>query len=223
MKFQDRTDAGRQLAAAVAERVDVDGVTVLGLPRGGVPVAAAVAEELGAPLDVLLVRKVGHPHHREFAIGAVAEGGVEVRSSDTAARMAEAEVDQAVELAQSELADRASRYRGVRTAAPVEGRTVVVVDDGVATGSTARVALMALRERSPRRLVLAVPVASPRGIETLQDVVDEVVCLHAPRGFRAVGQFYRDFSATTDDEVRRLLDRFGDTDATAEDASGHTD
>lgn len=219
MKFQDRTDAGRQLAAAVAERVDADGVTVLGLPRGGVPVAAAVAEELGAPLDVLLVRKVGHPHHREFAIGAVAEGGVEVRSDDTAARMARAEVDQAVELAQSELADRASRYRGVRTAAPVDGRTVVVVDDGVATGSTARVALTALRERSPRRLVLAVPVASPRGIETLQDVVDEVVCLHAPRGFRAVGQFYRDFSATTDDEVRRLLDRFGATDDSAVDAS----
>lgn len=210
MEFQDRTDAGRQLAAAVAERVAAEGVTVLGLPRGGVPVAAAVAEKLGAPMDVLLVRKVGHPRHREFAIGAVAEGGVEVRSDDPAARMAAAEFDQAVERARSELADRAERYRGVRTAAPIEGRTVVVVDDGVATGSTARVALLAVRQRNPRRLVLAVPVASPRGIETLQDVVDEVVCLHAPRGFRAVGQYYRDFSATTDDDVRRLLDRFGD-------------
>lgn len=221
MEFQDRAEAGRQLAAAVAEHVAAgEDVTVLGLPRGGVPVAAAVAEELGAPLDVLLVRKVGHPRHKEFAIGAVAEGGVEVRNTDTAARMADSEVDQAVELARSELADRAARYRGVRTAAPISGRTVVVVDDGVATGSTARVALTALRERDPARLVLAVPVASPRGIETLQDTVHDVVCLHAPRSFRAVGQYYRDFSATTDDEVRQLLDRFGHRDGDDGDGTG---
>lgn len=208
MEFRDRRDAGRQLAAAVLERVAADAdVTVLGLPRGGVPIAAAVADALEAPLDVLLVRKVGHPRHREFAIGAVAEGGVEVREEGAVPGASDADVARAVELARAELSERAERYRGVRTAAPVEGRTVVVVDDGLATGATARVALLAVRERSPARLVLAVPVASPRGLASVHDVADEVVCLHTPRGFRAVGQYYRDFSATTDDEVRQLLDR----------------
>lgn len=208
MQFDDRRDAGRQLAAAVAERVKPDeDVTVLGLPRGGVPIAAAVADSLGAPLDVLLVRKVGHPSHREFAIGAVAEGGVQVGEADAVAGADEEQVRAAVDRAHSELEERAERYRGVRTPAPVEGRTVVVVDDGLATGATARVALLAARERSPARLVLAVPVASPRGLENVTDIVDEVVSLHSPPGFRAVGQYYRDFSATTDDEVRQLLER----------------
>lgn len=208
MEFQDRADAGRQLAAAVRDHVAGDeDVTVLGLPRGGVPIAAAVADALEAPLDVLLVRKVGHPRHREFAIGAVAEGDIEVRDRGSIAGASEEDVRRALARARDELAERAERYRGVRTAAPVEGRTVVVVDDGLATGATARVALLAVRRRSPGRVVLAVPVASPRGLETVQDVVDDVVCLHAPRGFRAVGQYYRDFSPTTDDDVRRLLER----------------
>lgn len=203
--FADRVDAGQQLAAAVvAHGVGADPV-VLGLPRGGVPVAAAVAAALGAPLDVLLVRKVGHPRHREYAIGAVAEGGVEVHDDAAQRRLAAAHVTAAVERARAELRERAERYRGVRPAIDVRGRAVVVVDDGLATGATARSALQAVRGRGAAEVVLAVPVASPRGLETVRDVADVVVCLAAPRGFRAVGNHYEDFTATSDAEVRRLL------------------
>ncbi len=207
MRFDDRLDAGRQLAAAVADRVRGEDVVVLGLPRGGVPVAACLAAALHAPLDVLLVRKVGHPRHPEFAIGAVAEGGVEVHDEAAQRRLPRAVVADAVGRARHELRERANRYRGVAPPVPVEGRTVVVVDDGLATGATARSALRAVRARRPARLVLAVPVASPRGLQTVRGAADDVVCLGAPADFRAVGNHYRDFSATTDDEVRALLRR----------------
>ena len=205
MQFHDRADAGQQLAAAVAAQVGDGEVTVLGLPRGGMPVAAPVAKALGAPLDVLLVRKVGHPRHRELAVGAVAEGGVHVRNEQLAGRLSADEFAAALERAEGELAERARRYRGLRSAVPVHGRTVVVVDDGLATGATARVALQAVRERGPSRLVLAVPVGSPDGLRTVGDVADVVVCLAAPDSFRAVGQYYADFAPTSDDEVTRLL------------------
>lgn len=205
-QFADRADAGQHLAAEVVARCGTETeVVVLGLPRGGVPVAAVVAAALSAPLDVLLVRKIGHPRHREYAIGAVAEGGVEVHDEAAQRRLDPTDVARARDRARAELRERAARYRGIRPAVDVTGRTVVMVDDGLATGATARSALQAARQRGAGHVVLAVPVASPRGLRAVEDAADEVVCLSAPADFRAVGQFYADFSATTDDEVRRLL------------------
>lgn len=203
--FADRHDAGRQLAPAVAELSLGNDVTVVGLPRGGVPLAAVVAEALGAPLDVLLVRKVGHPRHREYAIGAVAEGGVEVANESEQRRLDADDVEVALGRARRELQERAERYRGARQRQPLAGRTVVVVDDGLATGATARSALRAVRRIGASRAVLAVPVASRRGLRSVEGVAHEIVCLHAPDDFRAVGQYYADFTPTTDDEVRALL------------------
>ena len=203
--FQDRDDAGRQLAAAVADLGLAGGVTVVGLPRGGVPVAAAVAAVLDAPLDILLVRKVGHPRHREYAIGAVAEGGVEIADESAQRRLDQADVAGAVGRAHRELRERAEHYRGARPAHDLAGRTVVVVDDGLATGSTARAALRAVRRLGAERAVLAVPVASAQGLRSVASVAHDVVCVLTPPDFRAVGHHYDDFTATTDDEVRRLL------------------
>lgn len=203
--FEDRHDAGTQLAAAVADLGLEGDVTVVGLPRGGVPLAAAVATGLDAPLDVILVRKVGHPRHREYAIGAIAEGGVEIANESEQRRLDPDEVASAVRRARRELDERAERYRGTRPPHDLEGRTVIVVDDGLATGSTARSALRAVRRLGARRAVLAVPVASRRGLRSTEGVAHQVVCLHTPEDFRAVGQFYEDFAPTTDDVVRALL------------------
>lgn len=203
--FADRDDAGRRLAAAVADLDAAHDVVVVGLPRGGVPVAAMVATALGAPLDVLLVRKVGHPQHREFAIGAVAEGGIEVMDESAMRHIGPDAAAAAVDRARRELRERAERYRGSRPAHALEGRTVVIVDDGLATGATMRSAVRAAEELGAARVVVAVPVASPRGLRAVDEVADEVVCLAAPAGFRAVGQYYDDFAPTTDDDVRRLL------------------
>ena len=203
--FEDRHDAGTQLAAAVADLGLEGDVTVVGLPRGGVPLAAAVATGLDAPLDVILVRKVGHPRHREYAIGAIAEGGVEIANESEQRRLDPDEVASAVRRARRELDERAERYRGTRPPHDLEGRTVIVVDDGLATGSTARSALRAVRRLGARRAVLAVPVASRRGLRSTEGVAHQVVCLHTPEDFRAVGQFYEDFAPTTDDAVRALL------------------
>lgn len=210
--YRDRRAAGRELAAALSGGHYPDPV-VLGLPRGGVPVAFEIAMVLEAPLDVQLVRKVGAPENREFGIGAVADGAVPVIMLDDAlVRMVapppgylEAEIER--ELA--EMARRRERYVGDRPPTPVAGRTVILVDDGIATGGTARASIRAVRERGAGRVVLAVPVAAVDSLKRLQAEADEVVCPLAPEWMHAVGSWYEDFSATPDSEVIALLEAAG--------------
>ena len=208
MPFQDREDAGRQLGRRLAPLAGRD-VVVLGLPRGGVPVAAEVARALGAPLDVVLVRKLGLPRRPELAMGAVGEDGVVVLNEDVlqAGRVDEATLADAERRERAELERRARQLRGNRTRRPLEGRTAVVVDDGIATGATARAACAVVRAHGAARVVLAVPVGSPRALGDLAPTVDEVVCLESPQRFAAVGQAYEDFRPTGDDEVLALLQR----------------
>ncbi|KEF33734.1 phosphoribosyl transferase [Deinococcus sp. RL] len=205
--FQHRRDAGEQLAARLRERGPWPDSTVLALPRGGVPVGAEVARALGAPLDVFVVRKLGLPGYEEVAMGAVASGGVRVLNEDLLRRagvspnaLAAAEARE-----RAELARREQLYRGGRPPVPLAGRTAVVVDDGVATGATMRAGLEALRALGPARIVVAVPVAPPGTARALAALADELVCLLTPPDFMAVGQFYGDFTQTTDEEVRALL------------------
>ncbi|MEU1126887.1 phosphoribosyltransferase [Streptomyces sp. NPDC005899] len=221
MLFTDRTDAGRQLAGALRHLGRRDPV-VLGLPRGGVPVAYEVARELRAPLDVAVVRKLGVPHHPELGFGAIGEGGARVISDDIVRHAGVREKDlAAVERAEeAELARRAHAYREGRPRLPLTGRTVIVVDDGIATGATARAACQVVRAQGAGYVVLAVPVASPDVAVRLREDVDEVVCLSTPGLFSAVGEWYRDFSQTSDEEVVSLLARApsgdGSTPAVAE-------
>lgn len=205
-RYTDRTEAGRQLAEDLRDRAFDDPV-VLGLPRGGLPVAREVARALDAPLDVVVVRKIGAPGHREFAIGAIGEGGAEVLDEPTIRRLGldRDRVSAILDDERQELRRRVERYRGHREGIDVRGRTVLVVDDGVATGRTASAACQVLRARGAVRVVLAVPVASPRAVRELEDVYDDVVALQAPRGFMAVGSFYEDFGQTTDEDVERIL------------------
>ncbi|MGY1682602.1 phosphoribosyltransferase family protein [Geodermatophilus sp. SYSU D01176] len=208
MPFQDRRDAGRQLGRRMAPSAGRD-VVVLGLPRGGVPVAAEVARAMGAPLDVILVRKLGLPRRPELAMGAVGEDGVVVVNDDV---VQVAGVDQATftdvqRREREELDRRARQLRGDRARLPLEGRTAVVVDDGVATGATARAACAVARAHGAERVVLAVPVGSPHALREIAPVVDEVVCLESPQRFAAVGQAYEDFRPTEDEEVLELLRR----------------
>ncbi|MPY65257.1 phosphoribosyltransferase [Deinococcus sp. SDU3-2] len=207
--FLNRRDAGEQLAARLSERGAWPNTTVLALPRGGVPVGAEVARALGAPLDVFLVRKLGLPGYEEVAMGAVASGGVRYLNHDLIHRAGVTpDAIAAVEARErAELARREQVYREGRTPAPVTGRTVLLVDDGVATGATLRAGLLALRALSPARVVVAVPVAPPETARALATQADEVICLHTPADFMAVGQFYRDFAQTTDEEVREALIR----------------
>jgi predicted phosphoribosyltransferase len=202
MTFKDRLDAGERLAAALA-RFRTEDVVVLGLPRGGVPVAAVVARALGAPLDVIVVRKLGVPAHRELAMGAIGDGGVRVVNEDvlraegvTARELAEVEARE-----RAELIRRARDLRGDRPPVSVAGRTAIVIDDGIATGSTASAACEVIRALRADRVVLAVPVGARQALEALRRVADEVVCLETPEPFYAVGQWYADFSPTTDEEV----------------------
>ncbi|MGY1742428.1 MULTISPECIES: phosphoribosyltransferase [unclassified Blastococcus] len=209
MRFADRAEAGRALARRLAGRVGPDAV-VLGLPRGGVVVAVPVAAALRAPLDVLVVRKLGLPEHPELAMGAIAAVGDVVETVRTPevlgpAGVADADFAAVRDRELAELRRRTDAYRTGRVPPPVRGRTVVLVDDGLATGSTMRAALAALRRQEPARVVVAVPVASPRVAAELAAEVDDLVCLAAPAGFRAVGQAYADFSATSDDAVRAAL------------------
>jgi putative phosphoribosyl transferase len=180
---------------------------VLALPRGGVPVAYEVARALGAPLDVFLVRKLGLPGHRELAMGAIASGGVRVLNADVVAwyRIPDAIIDEAAREEQAELERRERVYREGRPAAELSGHLVLLIDDGLATGSTMRAAVQAVRARGPARIVVAVPVGAPDTCHELEQLADEVVCARAPERFTAVGQWYRDFSQTTDQEVRELL------------------
>ena len=210
MPFRDRVDAGRRLADRLGH-VDGDPV-VLGLPRGGVLVAAELARRMGAPLDVILVRKLGVPYQPELAMGAVGEGGVRVLNQEVL-RLAGVSGDvlaSAEARAREEIAQRAARLRGSRHPIPLAGRVAIVVDDGVATGSTAQAACQVARAHGAVRVVLAVPVAPPPSVARLRSVADEVVCLEMPEQMLAIGQWYDDFTQTSDEEVVSLLQRWAD-------------
>ena len=205
--FRDRTDAGQQLAAHLTRYRDQPDTLVLGLPRGGIPVAAEVAAALRAPLDALLVRKLGVPGHEELAMGAIASGGLRVLNEETVRDLGipRAAIDAVEAGERRELARRERLYRGAQAPPDVAGKTVILVDDGLATGSTMRAAALALREGRPAWLVGAVPVASRTVCDAMRDVVDEMVCAETPEPFFAVGLWYEDFGQTADDEVRRQL------------------
>jgi predicted phosphoribosyltransferase len=209
MPFWDRADAGRQLAEKLSDYANRDDVLVLALPRGGVPVAFEVAQALHAPLDVFLVRKLGVPGQEELAFGAVASGGKRVLNSTVihSEHLTQAQIEtiSATELRELERRERA--YRGNRPPPQVRGRTVILVDDGLATGATMWAALLALREQEPAQVVIAVPTASRDTCEEFRDHVDAIICAITPEPFYAVGLWYREFPQTTDDEVRELLSR----------------
>lgn len=205
--FRDRTDAGRQLAESLGVYANRDDAIVLALPRGGVPVAYEVAKRLHLPLDVFVVRKLGVPGYEELALGAIASGGVRVLNQDVVRIIPNA--DQIVEAVTAnelmELQRRERAYRDDRAPLNVRGRTVILVDDGLATGATMHAAVNALREQAPKKIVVAIPVCAPETCREMQNFADEVIWLYAPEWFHGVGQFYDDFSQTSDDEVRRLL------------------
>jgi erythromycin esterase-like protein/predicted phosphoribosyltransferase len=205
--FQNRADAGRQLAGLLAQYAGRTDVVVLALPRGGVPVAAEVAARLAAPLDVFLVRKLGVPGHPELAMGAIAEGGVRVLSSEMIAQLdiPRAAIDQIAARERLELDRRDALYRGGRERPALAGRTVILIDDGLATGASMEAAVMALREHKPARIIVAVPVGAREACARLGEVADQAVCALIPPSFLAVGQWYADFNQTSDEEVRTLL------------------
>jgi len=208
MPFEDRTDAGRQLAEHLADLRSAEPI-VLGLARGGVVVGSEIAQALGAPLDVLTVRKLGAPGNPEYGFGAIAPGGVRFVDEDSAEmlRLTDKEIAQIAEVELAELQRQNKLYRGERPAPQIADRTVILVDDGLATGVTARAAIQAIRQQGPSQLVLAVPVAPPETARALAAEVDLLVCLETPLHFQAVGQWYRSFQQTTDQEVTELLGR----------------
>jgi predicted phosphoribosyltransferase len=207
MIFHDRRDAGRQLAARLTDYAGRSDVLVLALPRGGVPVAFEVAQALGAPLDVFLVRKLGVPGREELAMGAIASGGVRVLNDDVVRVLdiPDEVIDAVAAEEQQELERREREYRDGRPAPDVRGRAVILVDDGLATGSTMRAAVAALRRRGPARIIVAVPVGAAETCAALAEEADEAVCAYEPEHFAAVGLWYDNFTQTTDDEVRALL------------------
>jgi predicted phosphoribosyltransferase len=209
LKFADRVEAGRLLAEQLSAYADRDGVIVLALPRGGVPVGFEIASRLHAPLDVFLVRKLGAPGQPELAMGAIASGGARVLNDEVIRYLAVTpEVIEAVARAeQVELERRERAYRGDRPTPDLHGRIVILVDDGLATGSSMRAAISVVRTQSPSRVVVAVPVAARETCDELRREVDELICLRTPEPFSAVGLWYEDFSQTADEEVRDLLQR----------------
>lgn len=209
MIFRDRSDAGRQLAAKLVAYADRPDVIVLALPRGGVPVAFEIAQALHAPLDVFLVRKLGVPGREELAMGAIASGGTRVLNSEVVQSLGIPNhvIDVVAGRESQELERRDRLYRGDRPPPDVRGRTVILVDDGLATGATMRAAAAALRQQDPARIVIAVPVAAPATCQELSAEADEIVCLRTPEPFYAVGLWYDEFGQTTDEEIRELLDR----------------
>jgi len=217
MLFRDRTDAGRQLTAQLAEYADRPDVLILALPRGGVPVAYEVARALHAPLDIFLVRKLGVPGHEELAMGAIASGGIHVLNEDVvrALRIPGEVIDAIAAEEQQELKRRERAYRGDRPTPQVRGKTVILIDDGLATGSTMRAAVAALRQQGPARIVVAVPVGAPETCAEFQEEADESICARTPEPFHAVGLWYGDFSQTTDEEVHDLLERAAEEHAPA--------
>ena len=216
-RFRDRREAGRALAAKLAAYAHRPDVLVLALPRGGVPVAYDVARALGAPLDVFIVRKLGIPGHEELAMGAVATGGVRVLNEQVvhALNIPDHVIDAVTAWEQQELARRERLYRGDRPPPDVRGRTVILVDDGLATGASMHAAIAALRRQQPAHIVVAVPIAAPETCDALRAEVDDVVCAITPEPFHAVGLWYDDFSQTTDEEVGDLLARAAQADRAA--------
>ncbi|HEX6134698.1 MAG TPA: phosphoribosyltransferase [Longimicrobiales bacterium] len=208
-RFRDRTDAGRRLATDLHEYAGRGDVIVLGLPRGGIPVAYEVARALDVPLDVFLVRKLGVPGHEEYAMGAIASGGVRVLNEEVTREIGISQdvISRVAAQEQIELERRERAYRRDRPEPDLHGKIAILVDDGLATGSTMRAAATALRAMGPARIVVAVPVAARETCDQLRAVVDEVVCTRQPEPFMAVGLWYEDFSQTTDEEVRDLLER----------------
>jgi predicted phosphoribosyltransferase len=206
-RFRDRTEAGRVLAERLREYADGDDVVVLALPRGGVPVAHEVAKALHAPLSVFVARKLGVPGYPELAMGAIASGGSVVLDEGLVGRLgvSRQQLQQVVIDEAGEVARREELYRGGRELPDLEGKTVILVDDGLATGATMRAAVLALRQLNPAKIVVAVPVAAEETCRQFEDVADHVVCAVTPRPFYAVGQWYEDFDQTTDEDVRDLL------------------
>jgi putative phosphoribosyl transferase len=207
--FADRAEAGRHLAAALSEFNGRADVLVLALPRGGVPVAFEVARALDVPLDVFIVRKLGVPGHEEFAMGAIASGGVQLVDDAVIRQLGlnDRDIQRVVATERRELERRARQYRGDRPLPDIASRTVILVDDGLATGSSMRVAVAALRQEHPSRIVVAVPIAPPETCDALRREADDVVCAVTPEPFYAVGMWYEDFRQTTDEEVHDLIER----------------
>ena len=208
MLYRDRADAGQELSRKLYAYRDRADVIVLGLPRGGVPVAFEVAKALRAPLDVFVVRKLGTPGQPELAMGAIASGGVRVLNDEVvkALRIDEAAIERVALVEEEELRRREQQYRGTRPPVAVSGKTVILVDDGLATGSTMRAATAALRQAGAQKIVVAVPVAAQASCEILRTEVDELICGAMPEPFWAVGEWYRDFEQTSDEEVRASLE-----------------
>jgi len=209
MIYRDRSEAGKELATKLSTYKDRDDVLVLALPRGGVPVAFEVAQALDAPLDVFLVRKLGVPGHEELAMGAIATGGVRVLNEEVVdyLKIPDRVIDSIAATEVEELKRREVAYRGNRPEPEVKGKTVILIDDGLATGSTIRAAAQALRQQQPARIVVAVPVSAPETCDEYRIGVDEIICAATPEPFWGVGLWYHDFSQTTDEEVRDLLER----------------
>lgn len=207
--FRDRSEAGKVLAGKLEAYAGRDDVIVLGLPRGGVPVAFEVAKALRAPLDLFLVRKLGVPGREELAMGAIASGGVTLINDEVvhSLRIGPEVIEQVAAEELGELNRRERTYRGDRPQPDVKGRTVILVDDGLATGSSMRAAVIALQKRNPARIVVAVPIAAAATCEEFRSLVDDVACAQTPEPFRAVGLWYENFDQTTDEEVRALLEK----------------
>jgi predicted phosphoribosyltransferase len=207
MIYRDRVDAGKQLAKRLTDFAGRDDVLVLALPRGGVPVAYEVAKALHVPMDIFLVRKLGVPGHEELAMGAISTGGVRVLNDDIVSylRIPRDVIDAVAAGELKELERREREYRGDRPEPDVRGKTVILIDDGLATGSTMRAAAAALRQQNPTRIIVAVPVSAPQTCDEYRMGVDEIICARTPEPFFGVGMWYEDFSQTTDDEVRDLL------------------
>ncbi|QPC83328.1 phosphoribosyltransferase [Phototrophicus methaneseepsis] len=207
MRFQNRSEAGKFLAEKLVAYRDEPNVLILALPRGGVPVAVEVANVLHAPMDLFLVRKLGVPGRDELAMGAVATGGIRVLNSSVIKNLevTQAQIEAVTAREKEELARREQAYRDDQPPPRIQDRTIILIDDGLATGATMRAAVQALRQQQPSRLVVGVPVASPQTCAELQELVDEIVCAITPDQFNAIGTWYEDFSQLTDDDVRDLM------------------
>jgi predicted phosphoribosyltransferase len=205
--FKDRTEAGKRLANELSDYENRDDVIILGLARGGVPVAFEIAKEINVPMDVFLVRKLGVPSQKELAMGAIASGGIRILNDDVInmLRISDRAIDHVANEEQQELERREREYRGNRQKIDVKDRVSILVDDGLATGASMRAAVRALRQMEPAKIVIAVPVAAPDTCDAFKDKVDEIICLATPEPFYAIGAWYDNFSQTTDEEVRSIL------------------